>query len=226
MPHPLHVPDRSVVADLRRIDRDLSVDWVEPPGRWGVFHALQVDGNFEDSVDQLARQLQWTAAQHGYAWSHEDCALTAVNAVKARKLVCYVVNEDGSYRALDSRIVKKLKRLDWQRQNLDIKDWTILMNARADALRTARQLTEGDVWQTIRSDRVFGRMVSDILWGMRPVRSVIIPEGVPYAHADERDESPAAGASSGAQALGDRCNGVRVAVADPRDPPAGSVSGQ
>lgn len=202
------------------------MDWVEPPGRWGVFYALQVDGNFETSVDQLARQLQLTASQHGYYWSYADCAMTAVNAVKARKLVCYVVNEDGTYRSLDSRIVQKIQRLDWQRQNLDIKDWSILMNARADALRAARDLTEGDVWQTIRQDRVFGRLVSDILWGMRPVRSIIVPEGVPHAHRDERNESPAAGSSAGPQAVGDCCNGSRVALADPGDSPAGAGPGQ
>lgn len=214
----MHLPDRTIVQALRRIDRDLSVSWSDPPGRWAVWYALQVDGNFDESVDRLARELQLDGFKMGYSFDYTDCAMTAKEAVKARSLVCYVTDDDGNYRSLDARIVKKLEKMDWMRRNAGIQDWKSMMDARADALRRSRRMAEGDIWDTIRRDRVFARHASDILWGMRPVRSVIVPEGVPYANDSERHGPPDTGAGGGPEA--DRGGGDGGGVAVPKPGPA------
>jgi hypothetical protein len=163
------------LARIKAIDRDLSVEWVVPPGRWAVFHALQVDGRYDETVDLLARQLQDAGANAGHLWPLSDCAMKARRAVHAGKLVCYVTDDDGGYRSLDQRIVTKLQRMDWIRQNLGLKDFRAILKAKADHLREQETKTVDDMWDTIRRDRVLEQHVSDILWGLKTVRTVIVP---------------------------------------------------
>jgi hypothetical protein len=213
----MHTPDRAIVQALQRIDKDLSVSWSDPPGRWAIWYALQVDGNFDESVGRLARELQLDAARCGYTFDLSECAHTAAEAVKVRSLVCYVTDDDGGYRSLDGRIVQKLERMDFYRRNCGVKDWKSMMEARADALRQSRRTAEGDIWDTIRRDRVFARHASDILWGVRPVRSIIVPEGGFDATDRERDVTPDAGQGTGQEAHGNRGDGISVAVPEPPD---------
>jgi len=217
-----YAPDRTIAAALKRIDRGLSIAWVEPQCRWAVFHDLQVEGNPEEEVDRLATALQLDAAKMGYVVSRWDCVETARNALVARKLVCYVVDDDGTYRSLDSRIVKKLERMDYYRRNCGLRDWRQMLDARADALRRARSIAQGDVWDCIQHDRVFASQVSDILWGVRPVRSVTVPEGVPDANDRERHPEARPGESPGQEAERDRGDGSGVAATDAG---AGAVPG-
>jgi len=169
--HP--VPDRSIVAALQRIDPDLSVDFVQPPGRWAVFHALQINGNFEASVDRVAAALRQEALTRGYVFDQPECALAACEALRWEQLVCYVVNDDGSYRALDGRIVKKLARMDWYRQNLGIGDWRNMLRAKAEVARERAGRDRSDVWDVIERDSTFKKQLSDILWGHAPGRSTV-----------------------------------------------------
>jgi hypothetical protein len=211
-------PDRSIVQALKRIDKHLSVTWSNPPGRWAIWYALQVDGNFDESVDRLAHELQLDALKMGYTFDYADCALTAANAVRVRSLVCYVADDDGGYRSLDQRIVKKLEKMDWYRRNAGLQDWKSMMDARMDAVRHSRRVAEGDIWDTIRRDRVFARQASDILWGMRPVRSIIVPAGDPDANDHQRDTTRDPGASTRQEALGSGGDGSDVAVPESPDP--------
>jgi len=221
----VHVPDRSIVAALQRIDKGLSVAFVDPPGRWGVFHALQMDGNPDAEIDRLAELIQLDGLRMGYVLDKHSCGETARAAVTARNLVCYVVDDDGGYRSLDGRIVEKLQRMDYYRRNLGLRDWRQMLDAKADVVRKSRQTAQGDVWACIKRDPVFARQVSDILWGVRPVRSIIVPDtygGEHDADPGERDEQAAAGAPDRAEADADRGDGSGVAAAPPDD---GAVRG-
>lgn len=210
------VPDRSIVAALKRIDNGLSVAFVDPPGRWGVYHDLQLDGNPEAEIDRLAQELQLDGMRMGYMLAKGDCAQTAKNALVARKLVCYVADDEGGYRALDNRIVQKLERMDYLRRNCGLRDWRQMLDARADALRRSRETAQGDVWQCIQRDRVFASQVSDILWGVRPTRSVIVPEDVD-AHSRERVEQAGDSQAAGEEADADREHGSGLAAPDGGD---------
>lgn len=200
MAHPVHVPDRTIVAALKRIDPTLSVDWMEPPGRWAIFHDLQVDGNFEESVDRVARSLQATFAENGYIKDFHDCTVLARESLKTAKLVCYVADDDGSYRSLDGRIVKKLERMDYYRQNLGIKDWQEMLRAKTDLLRAQQEKSMDDLWSSVNSDKIFKDQVSDILWGNRPMRSIFV-KGVQFDGGNEsaeRNVQAPSGAGDGA----------------------------
>lgn len=175
-------PDPLIVARLKAIDPGLSVDWVELPdgsGRWGVFHDLQVDGRFEESVEALARRVQDALLAEGVVRDFHSCCVQAAEAVKLAKLVCYVINDDGSFRPLDHRIVKKFEEMDYYRRNLGLGDWKEMMRKRWDAVRESRDRAIESVYESVKTDKVFAKCVSDILWGMRPVRSVhVAQEGV------------------------------------------------
>jgi len=213
-------PDRTIVRALKRIDTALSATFAEPPGRWAIWHDLWLENTFDGSVAEMARELYYQAVTSGYAPSMADCELTAVEAIKARSLVFFVVNEDGSYRPLDHRVIQKLQRMDYLRRNCGLRDWRSMMDARADALRRSRQMAQGDIWDCIRRDPVFKRQASDILWGGRPTRSIIVPEGVPHANDHQRVQSADPGEGAGTQAECVRGGGDGVAVPQPPDPPA------
>ena len=174
------VADRVIVRALKRIDKELEVRFVDPPGRWGVYHSLPNYGaRLEDVVDAIARELQRDLAARGSIVPFSACQEDVFEGIQAAKLVCYVTNDDGSYRPLDGRIIEKLQRMDYYRQNLGIQGWKQMLNARASVQRKLREQAQTDADDSIRRDKVYARMLSDILWGLTPTRSVIVPAGVP-----------------------------------------------
>jgi len=175
------VPDRVIVTQLQRIDPDLSVGWVAPPGRFAVFHALQVPGNYDETVDKVATAVRQQAAQNGYSVDLCDCAMAARDAVHAAKLVCYVTEEDGTFRPLDGRLIEKFERMDYYRRNWGLRNWQAVLKAKAEYQRASIERDRDDVWDTIRRDPVFARQVSDTLWGTK-TRSMSVPEEV--SHGD------------------------------------------
>lgn len=192
----MQTADRTIVAQLQRIDPGLNVAWVDPPGRWAVTHDLQTPGNFDATVDHMALVLQREASARGYSLDKTECAFLSMQALKDSKVVCYVTEDDGRYRPLDGRVVQKLQRMDWYRQNLGVKDWTQMLNVKAEAARNSRQRERNDIWDTLKTDKVFARQVSDILWGLKPMRSLFV-EGVEF-HADhERNGEGSSGAGAG-----------------------------
>lgn len=168
-------PDRAIVAQLKRIDQDLSVEFVEPPSRFAVFHDLQVPGNLEQTADLIGREFQRAAALAGHIIALGECQYAASMALRDAKLVCYVTEDDGSFRPLDGRVVEKLLRMDYYRRNLGLRDWKEMLRAKADEARDRRLREQGDVWDTIRRDSTFARLASDLLWGLKPTRSVTVP---------------------------------------------------
>ena len=207
-------PDSIFRRKLRRIDPHLSAVWVDPPGRWGIFHELQVNGNFDEQVDYYAREIQREASARGHVIDLPDASWVACEALKTEKLVCYVTEEDGSYRPLDNRILQKLERMKWFSENLGVNGWREMLAVKANALQRQREREQEGVWEDIKRDRAFQRMTSDILWGMDPVLSVQV-KGIGHVEDDlERALRDAGGAGSRPSAVGDRAGRDAVAGAD------------
>lgn len=178
-------PDRAILAQLRRIDPELTARWVELPGqqgegRWAIYHSLpQLKGRIEDIVDAFARELQRDLALRGTIEPFPNCQQRAFEALQELRLVCYVTEDDGSYRPLDGRIIEKLQRMNEMRENLGIAGWRQMLQARAATAASIRRKDADNVWDSIRRDRVFERVLSDVLWGVSPTRSIVVPDGVP-----------------------------------------------
>ncbi len=180
MDHP--TPDRALRRQLLAIDRGLRFEFLDPPERWAVLHLEQVDDRLDAMIDRTAREVQAEALRMGYVLDLADCAWMACQAVKDRTVVFYCVEENGDYRAPDGRDIAKLQRMDHYRRNLGLRDWQALVRAKADLLREQRLRSEEDVWQSIRRDPVFARVLSDILWSGRATRSIIVPANITNGH--------------------------------------------
>lgn len=212
-----HVPDRAIVAHLKRIDPGLSVAWVDfadGTGRWGVFYDLQVEGRFEDSVSSMAREIQASLAANGDIRDYHSCTVIARQALKMAKLVCYVINDDGSYRGLDQRIVDKIARMDYYRRHMGARDWSRLLAQKWDAIVSSRDRAVQSVYDDILGDKVLKRCISDILWGLRPTRSVAMEE---RHEASECECGAVDGESSGAWGSGDGGDGCGLSASDVGD---------
>lgn len=183
MPHAVHVPDRAIVAALQRIDPKLTVSFEDPPGRWAVWHDL-LQGDLEKTVEEAARTLQEAFQEAGHTVPFPNCQQEVYERLKQTALVFYVTDDDGSYRSLDNRAVQKMQRMWWLQQNLGVGGIKNLLRVRAEAAKESRDRDKADVWDQINHDRVFKRQVSDILWGMKPARSVFVKGLKGIAHAN------------------------------------------
>jgi hypothetical protein len=150
MSHPLYVPDRAIVAQLRRIDRGLSVDWYNE--RWAVFHDLPHAGNVDASAAALARETALDFRRNGYEVPYFVCLLAAHRLIREEQLVLVVQNDDGSFRQLDARIVRHMERLDWQRRNWWAADYILAARAQASDLRAQQAVAKDKVWADLRGD--------------------------------------------------------------------------
>ena len=170
-------PDRSIVAQIKRIDPKLEVRWVETQsgGRWAIYHDVEYGfDNIYEATKKQALELQAAYLDAGHVVPIDECEQAAFIALQNHKLVCYVTDDEGGYRSLDGRIVTKLQRMDHYRQNLGIQGWKDMLNAKAAFLRDQKERAKNDIWDTIRKDKVFQRQASDILWGLKPMRSVYL----------------------------------------------------
>ena len=207
---------------MRRIDPALSIEWLNPPGRFAILHREQLAGRPDEVIDRTARELQQEAATRGYMLDFAECQFSAAQAFRDSTVVFYVTEEDGSYRAPDGRDLVKLHRMDWNRRNLGLHDWQTMVRAKADVLREQRERDAGDVWECIRRDRAFARVASDILWGLKPMRPVYLKEQeIRHAGDALRQEAPD-GAAPSPGAGHQRDDGVPLPGPDPEPPAPGS----
>jgi len=219
------VADRLLQAAVKRIDGGLSLEFLNPPGRFAVLHREQLLGRPDEVIDRTARELQREAALRGYILDLAECQFSCAQAFRDSTVVFYVTEEDGSYRPPDGRVIEKLVRMNHYRENWGLKDWKQFMQAKADVLREQRERSAGDVWDSIRKDRVFARVASDILWGQKPVRSVLVQQLEDgYEHHLVRPGA-ADGADAGPGAGGVGSDGVSLRPAEQDPPAAGSGDG-
>jgi hypothetical protein len=182
------IPDRSIVRQLQAIEKDLTVIWDHGNERWAIYHNLPHNlGRLDELVDKMSRELRLTYLEQGIVVDPEQAGRLCLQAVKHAALVCYVTEENGDYRPLDGRIVEKFRRMDYLRQNLEIKDWRELLAARRYAAERSQELEKEDFYQYQSKDAVLQRVLSDVLWGTHVTRSVIVEGG--------SDEGTEAGAS-------------------------------
>jgi len=189
-------PDRTIVRALRRIDPKLSIQWDTDHECWAVYHDLPEGlGRIDALVDKMATDLQLTYLEQGYIVPREDAGRNCLAAVKRAALVCYVVNDDGSFRPLDGRLVEKFQRMDHLRRNCSIRDWSELLAARRYAQDQAAALEREDFYAYQNRDAVLQRVLSDVLWDIPVTRSVYMkrPEDegsgeLPPENGEDEDE--------------------------------------
>jgi len=185
---------------VKAICPELSIQWVPRAGRFAVFHDLQIDDRYEASVDTTARGIMLEAGRQGLALNFHDVAEAAREAVHAGRIVCYIVEDNGDFRPPDDRIVTKLQRMNFWRMNFGIRDWQEMLQGKTDAMRASLERSRNAVWESIRRDPVFARQVSDILWGQRPIRSIVVPGR--YEHETAFSDSGADGCAASGEAPG------------------------
>jgi len=167
-----YTPDRAIVRGLQRVDPLLSVAWDADRSRWCVYHDLPHAGRVDDSAAVLARETARDYRAAGELVPYHVCLLAAHRLIESEKLAKVVAEPDGSYRPLDHRIVRHFERLDWLRRNYWLADWQRLAHTQQDQLKAERARQASDIWDSIRRDKVFQNQASDVLWGVRPTRSV------------------------------------------------------
>ncbi len=172
MPTSLHVPDRSVVRQLQAIDRDLSVAWDRARERWCVYHRLQQAGRPDESARALAREVARELRGGGYAVDWAACLQSAYAKIEEEHLVHVVRNDDDSFRPLDGRVVVKFKRAAWRQANLTVDGWIRLAREQTYEQQRREARARENIWTSIEQDRVFRRVMVDLVRGVRPVRSV------------------------------------------------------
>lgn len=184
-------PDRTIVRALRRINPQLSLEWDTEHECWAVYHDLPHGlGRVDELVEKMATELQLTYLEQGYHVPREEAGRNCLAAVKRAALVCYVVNDDGSFRPLDGRLVEKLQRMDHLRRNCGIRDWQEMLEARRYAADRAAALQREDFYTYQSRDAVLKRVLSDVLWEIPVTRSVQMkrPEDEEEEHLPPDDE--------------------------------------
>src|SRR5262245_63894967 len=102
------IPDRSIVKQLQKIEPKLTVIWDGANECWAIYHDLPEGlGRLDELVARMSTELRLTYLEAGYPIDPEQAGRLCLQAVKDAALVCYVTEEDGSYRPLDGRIVEK-----------------------------------------------------------------------------------------------------------------------
>lgn len=175
---PVAAPDRLLVAALKRIDPKLSVTFDDPPGRYAVYYDVPFEGCSDEACRLIARDLQRSYQEAGYLVPFAECERQAYQQMQHAKLVCYVVNDDGSFRPFDQRTIQKVERMDWYRRHLGVQDWQAMMNVKADAMAKQQARDMESIWDAVRRDRRFANAAHDLVWGQRATRSIIVPATV------------------------------------------------
>jgi hypothetical protein len=165
-------PDRHIAEQLRRIDPKLSARWVKERGRWGVFYDAPFPGQVDKVVRENGLQLQLDLMKRGYVCTKRVCEEMAWFQLQDYSLVFYVCEEDGSYRPLDMRAIEKMRRMNYFRDNMGVKDWKQFMNAKADAQKRLRELAWEDFNTQVGKDRIYHEHMTDALRGDPHLRSV------------------------------------------------------
>lgn len=184
-------PPAWITRELRRIDKDLSVAFLQPPGRWAVLHDFQHPERMETMVHNMATELQVDLLKRGYMTTRRVCEEASVQKIRGENIVFYVTEEDGSYRSLDRRVVEKIEKMDHHRRNWDVKDWKRYMNVLGRVQEEHRQKQWDDYNRQVKKDRVAMEYMADAVRGDPHLRSVnVTQEGKParYPIADTADE--------------------------------------
>jgi len=185
------IPDRTIVRQLHQIEPRLTVVWDESNERWAIYHNLPEGlGRLDQLVARMSTELRLTYLEGGYVIEPEQAGRLCLQAIKNAALVCYVTEDDGSYRPLDGRIVEKFQRMDFLRRNCGIKDWSEMLAARRYAAERAEALEKEDFYTYQSRDAVLQRVLSDVLWGVPVTRSIYLkrPEDEPLPPDDDEGE--------------------------------------
>jgi aminopeptidase N len=174
---------RRAPEEMRRrvqaIDDDLDIVWLEHEHKWAVIQRLYNTPSIEAMTDHVVRDLRLSLRDAGYEHEPRDLRALAYTQVSKSLIVLRVENEDGSYRPLDGRTIDALREMAWKRRNFSLKDYIAAGDTVSYEAKRRRDAAIDGIWSSIKRDKVFERVATDVFSGIRPTRSIIVPEGVP-----------------------------------------------
>jgi len=169
------IPDRAVVAELRRIDPKLSVGFDPIVERWGVYHDAPLPHESQADIASIATEMMTDLWKRGIPCTRAVCEQAAFLKLKEAKLVFYVAEDDGRFRPLDHRVVEKLRKMNYQRENWEVRDWKLALNAMEDREKDYRKR----VWDDFNKKAVGTKereYMADALRGDPHIRSVDVTQ--------------------------------------------------
>jgi aminopeptidase N len=162
----------------KAIDDDLDIVWLEHEHKWAVIQRLYNTPSIEAMTDHVLRELRQSLREAGYEHDPPDLRAIAYTQVSKSQIVLRVENEDGSFRPLDDRTFATLRELAWKRRHFAAKDYIAAGDLVSYEAKRRRDAAIDNIWSSIKRDKVFARVATDVFSGIRPTRSVIVPEGV------------------------------------------------
>jgi len=167
---------------VRDIDPDLDVVWLDYDGKFAIVQVLYNTPSFEEALERTARELQQTLLEQGSVWSLAQCAAASYVTVWEDCIVFRVEDPaSGEPWPLDDRTFARLRELAWVRRNLSLRDHLEASRLRRSEAEASRERRIAAIWDSIKTDKVFARQLSDALWQLRPARSVGGTPLVPFA---------------------------------------------
>lgn len=158
---------------IKAIDADLDVVWLDYEGKWAIIQTLYNTPSFEEMLERTAHELQKTLLTNGIAWPLDRCAAASYITVWEDCIVFRVEDPaTGDPWPLDDRTFAKLRELAWVRRNLSLRDHLEASRQRRSEAEASRERRIAAIWDSIKTDKVFHRQLSDALWQIRPARSV------------------------------------------------------
>jgi hypothetical protein len=160
---------------VKAIDPDLDLQWLAYEQKYAVVQKLENTPSVEEMTEIVGRDLQNTLLDRGYQMTLPECTALAYTRVAEHAIVFRLEDEDGNPRPLDDRAITQLREMAWNRRHMGVKEWQKQSNELQYAAQQAREKKIAAIWDSVRSDKVFARIASDVLWGVKPVRSINVP---------------------------------------------------
>lgn len=155
------------VRRLRAIDRDLRVEYLPREQKWAIMQVLWNTPSLETTTQRLADEAKERFSKQGYSIPRPVLEAMLYSQVAKEAIVMRVENADGTPRDLDSRVLHELSQRAYKVRNWGVKDWVAAMDDLEYEARRTRERNEAALWQQTASDKVFTRILSDTLAGVK-----------------------------------------------------------
>lgn len=155
------------VSRLKAIDPDLGIEWLPREGRWAIVQVLWNTPSLETTAQRIADEALPRMLAAGYTVDRPTMEAMAYANVSRRTIVLRVENPDGTPRDLDGRTLDLLRQMAYHRRNRDVKDWLAVSENIEYEAKRSRERAEDALWQATANDKVFTRILSDTLAGLK-----------------------------------------------------------
>lgn len=155
------------VRRLRQIDRELRVEWLPREQKWAILQVLWNTPSIETTTARLATEAYPKFLAQGHVVPRPMLEAALYATVSKEAIVLRVEYPDGRPRELDGWALGELERRAFKRRNWGLKDWVSAMDDLDYQARRQRERAEADIWSHSSNDKVFTRIMSDTLAGLK-----------------------------------------------------------